>query len=96
MESQKFDADLMLLSGLLGFEPLACARRPNGDLVYLNSAGQKFILTPAELEKLAHKIQRESGHSHGQGADAPVRPRPEDAGREVTLKPRSHHKKIPC
>ena len=55
MEIKKFDADFELINNLFGFEPLDCARRPNGDLVYLNPAGQKFVLSPAEIDILSQK-----------------------------------------
>jgi hypothetical protein len=52
MEKQKLEADRRLIKALTDCEPLDWTRRPNGDLVYLNAQGQKFILVDAEIQKL--------------------------------------------
>ena len=82
MDDQRLSADHKLLKELLGIEPLACTRRANGDLVYLNQAGQKFILTPAEVDALTHKKRI-----------LELVPRALEI-LEENQKPRSHHKKI--
>lgn len=46
------EADRRLIRALTDCEPLDWTRRPNGDLVYLNERGQKFILADAEIQKL--------------------------------------------
>jgi len=46
------EADRRLIRALTDCEPLDWARRLNGDLVYLNQRGQKFILADAEIQKL--------------------------------------------
>jgi hypothetical protein len=52
MPNQKLEADRRLIKALTDCEPLDWTRRNNGDLVYLNEAGQKFILADAEIQKL--------------------------------------------
>jgi hypothetical protein len=52
MPNQKLEADSRLIKALTDCEPLDWTRRNNGDLVYLNEAGQKFILADAEIQKL--------------------------------------------
>jgi hypothetical protein len=52
MPNQKLEADRRLIKALTDCEPLDWTRRDNGDLVYLNEAGQKFILADAEIQKL--------------------------------------------
>lgn len=94
MEPLKIEADIKLLSGLLGYEPLNCARRPNGDLVYLNQAGQKFILTPAEIDKLIHKKRDDRSCLQEQGTEIPETKHLQAAESEKIKKPRSHHKKV--
>lgn len=49
----KSQADKRLLAAFLGEEPLDWSRRPNGDLVFLNRSGQKFVLTAPTLQRLA-------------------------------------------
>ena len=49
---EKLEADRRLIRALTNCEPLDWARRLNGDLVYLNERGQKFILADAEIQKL--------------------------------------------
>ena len=49
---EKLEADRRLIRALTDCEPLDWTRRPNGDLVYLNERGQKFILADAEIQKL--------------------------------------------
>jgi len=51
MPGQKLEADRKLIKALTDCEPLDWVRRQNGDLVYLNSQGQKFILADAEIQK---------------------------------------------
>lgn len=95
MDNQNKDDDLKLLRELLGFEPLACARRTNGDLVYLNPAGQKFIVTPDELARLEQKAREILRRAQEKIAETTDRPRPESAESASSQKPRSHHKKAP-
>jgi cytochrome oxidase assembly protein ShyY1 len=57
MEKQKSESDRKLIANLTGVEPLDWCKRENGDLVYLNQAGQKFVLTPAEIDALMYKKQ---------------------------------------
>jgi len=52
MEKQKLEADRSLIKALTDSEPLDWTRRPNGDLVYLNAQGQKFVLSDSEIQKL--------------------------------------------
>lgn len=52
MPNQKLEADKKLIKALTDCEPLDWSRKPNGDLVYLNEVGQKFILQDAEIQKL--------------------------------------------
>jgi hypothetical protein len=60
MEKQKLEADRRLIKALTDCEPLDWTRRPNGDLVYLNEKGQKFILADAEIQKI-RSATRERG-----------------------------------
>ena len=55
MEKQKSESDRKLIASFTGVDPLDWCRDDNGDLVYLNQAGQKFILTPADLDKFTEK-----------------------------------------
>jgi len=49
MLKKKLDADKKLIKAFLGEDPIDWARYENGSLVYLNKAGQKFLLTNAEI-----------------------------------------------
>ena len=51
-ESKKLEADKKLIQKLFSIEPLDWSRREDGTLVYLNQAGQKFIIPMAELDRL--------------------------------------------
>ena len=83
MEKLKTEADRKLIVDLLqGLEPLDWSRRENGDLVILNQAGQKFVLTPAEIDKLKHKKRIQD-----------LVPK-STAILEEKQRPRSHHKKV--
>ena len=55
MDETNLQADRKLLNTLLGIDPLRWSRRDNGDLVYLNSVGQKFVLTYKDIQKLIDK-----------------------------------------
>jgi hypothetical protein len=56
MEKRKLESDAKLIKALFGFEPLDWVRKDNGDLIYLNQAGQKYTLTPQEQDKLTNKV----------------------------------------
>jgi len=60
MEKQKLEADRRLIKALTDSEPLDWTRRPNGDLVYLNAQGQKFVLSDSEIQKI-RSATRERG-----------------------------------
>lgn len=60
MEKQKLEADRRLIKALTNFEPIDWTRRDNGDLVYLNEIGQKFILTDADIQNF-RSATRERG-----------------------------------
>ena len=52
-EKKKLEADARLITKLFDTVPLDWNRRPNGDLVFLNERGQKFVYSDAEiLEKI--------------------------------------------
>jgi hypothetical protein len=53
----KLEADRRLIRALADCEPIDWTRRHNGDLVYLNEKGQKFILADAEIQKLRSATQ---------------------------------------
>jgi len=55
MLKKKLDADKKLIKAFLGEDPIDWARYENGSLVYLNKAGQKFLLTNAEIMHLASR-----------------------------------------
>jgi hypothetical protein len=63
MEKRKLDSDAKLIFVLFGFEPLDWARRDNGDLVVINPAGQKFVYSPQEIDKLTEKKLAEKGQA---------------------------------
>ena len=52
-EKNKSQADSKLIQKLFNVEPLDWIRRENGDLVFLNPIGQKFIYSDDELRSLA-------------------------------------------
>jgi hypothetical protein len=83
MEKRKLDSDRKLINVLIGIDPADWARRDNGELVYLNQAGQKFVLTPPEIEQLTDKKLVEKEKAQAKPATSP----------EQTDKSRSHHKK---
>lgn len=68
MPNQKMEADRRLIKALTDCEPLDWSRRLNGDLVYLNEAGQKFILQDSEIQKLRRQMQE-----HGAEMSEPKR-----------------------
>jgi hypothetical protein len=79
MEKQKLEADRRLIKALTDCEPLDWTRRPNGDLVYLNAQGQKFILVDAEIQKLTdaalakRKAESAPAKKSGLRSDTPER-----------------------
>jgi hypothetical protein len=80
MEKQKSESDRKLIANLTGVEPLDWCKRENGNLVYLNQAGQKFVLTPADIEMFKKRIEE-------------LVPKAK-AILEAEQKSRSHHKKV--
>lgn len=81
MEKLKSESDLELIVFLLqGLQPLDWSRRENGDLVFLNQAGQKFVATPADIDDIKKRIGK-------------LVPKAK-AVLEAELKSRSHHKKV--
>ena len=52
---KKMDADEKLITALTGSKPLDLNRRENGDLVFLNQAGQKFIFTDQDIKSMTDK-----------------------------------------
>ena len=56
MEKRKLDADEKLIKVLFDLEPLDWLRKDNGDLVFLNSVGQKFSYSPEEINSLSNKV----------------------------------------
>ena len=57
MHDDKSPADAKLIQKLFGFHPLDHCRRENGDLVFLNPQGQKFVYSERELRDLtARKV----------------------------------------
>lgn len=55
MEKKKLEADKKLINVFTGEDPLDWFRYENGDLVYINQAGQKFTLTPEMINDLTDK-----------------------------------------
>ena len=82
MEKLKSESDLELIVFLLqGLQPLDWSRRENGDLVFLNQAGQKFVMTPADIDDFKKRIGK-------------LVPKAK-AVLEAELKSRSHHRRVP-
>ena len=62
MENKILETDRKLINTLFGLDPVHWSRRENGELVYLNAKGQKFVYTPEQIQKqidkkLAEKVQ---------------------------------------
>lgn len=59
MEKQKSESDRKLIIALLqGLQPLDWSRRENGDLVFLNQSGQKFVMSPADIDAFKKRVEK--------------------------------------
>ena len=72
MENKILEADRKLINELFGFEPVHWSRRENGELVYLNAQGQKFVYTPEQIQKLIDKKLAEKVQSVLQERNAEI------------------------
>ena len=72
MENKILETDRKLINSLFGLDPVQWSRRENGELVYLNAQGQKFVYTPEKIQKLIDKKLEEKVQSVSQGRNAEI------------------------